>query len=181
MPVQVIINGVSPEDALGQMAAFLGLKRMDTPPEANAITGTGGTAGNGAAIEMTGAGTVGEAAANKPATTRKGRPPKQKEEPAQEAETQVNNEDFQLGDEEQQPAAATPDDVRKALNDVYLKRYGMEATQKDILKLYGLLFKDGSVSKVSDIPEGMHQAVIDGINEMAEKNPFKRERVDARK
>ena len=168
MPVQVIINAVSPDDAIQQMAAFIGLRGLQNQTQ-EPITAQ---LGNGSA------GTVGEAAA---APKTRGRKPKAEtqEAPAEQTAAVEEEVDFLHGDEEQQPAAATGDDVRKALKEFYLDKYGTEATQADVLKLYKLIFKDGGVTKVSEIPEGREQDVIDGIKEMGAKNPFKRPRAQA--
>jgi hypothetical protein len=70
----------------------------------------------------------------------------------------------------------TLDDVRAALGK-YVKAYGMAAAQEDGPILIKKVLGDESKSKISDLPDD--QAVlakaIAGVDEMLEKNPFRRE------
>jgi hypothetical protein len=109
-----------------------------------------------------------------PAKRKAGRPPKGARAVEPEAEDEIEQE---IADEpEAMGLEQARETVRDALNG-YVKMFGMDATQVDILKLYDIVFPDGSVTKVSDIPEGLHAKVVDGIKEMAAKNPFKRKPV----
>jgi hypothetical protein len=168
MPIQIIITGNDAQEAMSHMASFIGMRGLQDTPAIPAEENR--QAGNGAST------------AGVDAPKRRGGRPKKEPAPEQEAEQLtdigIDAEDDADEQQQQEEAAATVDDVRAALNDVYVKRYGMEATQKDILKLYSMRFPDGSVTKASDIPEGMHAQVIEDIREMAAKNPFKRARVD---
>jgi hypothetical protein len=165
MPVQVIINAVDPNDAMQQMASFLGMRGLQNQAQ-EPIT-----------AQLQGNGASGEAAVDTAPKKRGRKPKEQAQEPEQQTAADVAAQDD--ADEVQDMTdAATVDDVRAALNDIYVKRYGMEATQKDILKLYSMRFPDGSVTKASEIPAGMYGQVIEDIKEMAAKNPFKRARVD---
>lgn len=68
----------------------------------------------------------------------------------------------------------THDDVRAALTR-YVQKFGMAAAMEDGPKVIAMLCGEGKV-KVSDIPatqEALRKAV-EGIDEMAAKNPFKR-------
>ena len=80
MPVQVIINAVNPEEALSQMASFLGLRRLDQPltePQAETqMQGNGGDAG---------AGTHGSTETITAEPKRRGRKPKEPEPERQTA------------------------------------------------------------------------------------------------
>jgi hypothetical protein len=170
MPIQVIITGNDANEIMSHVASFIGLRGLQNQAQ-EPIT----------AQLQQGNGTIGEAAATTteaPPKKRAGRPKKEAApEPEQETEVETAAQD----DADEQQVASTPatvDDVRAVLTDAYVKRYGMEATQKDILKLYAMRFPDGSVTKASDIPDGMHAQVIEDIEEMAAKNPFKRARVD---
>lgn len=122
-----------------------------------------------------------QAPAAAPAAKR-GRPPRRKgpeaSEAVPEAEVEVAAEyEDELADELPPVGLeAAKQTVKDALNG-YLTLYGMEAAQEDVLRLYGMIFKDGSVTKLSDIPEGMHSRVADGVREMTSKNPFKRKPV----
>ena len=165
MPIQVIITGNDANEAMQHMASFIGMRGLQPGEEHRQVDGNGA---------------IGEVAAEAaPKKSRAGRP---KKEPEPEVEQQTAADTAAQDDADEavqgQPVAATVDDVRAALNDIYVKRYGMEATQKDILKLYSMRFPDGSVTKASDIPEEMCGQVIEDIKEMATKNPFKRARVD---
>lgn len=75
------------------------------------------------------------------------------------------------------------DSVRAALGS-YVKKFGMPAAQEDGPKLLAKALgdkPDKSTWKISDIPDDQAKlkAVLDGINEMLTKNPFKREPVKA--
>ena len=178
MPLQIIINTSSPQEAMTLMAEFLGMRGLQGHPADETLKQTGNGSGLpiGAGTAGSGAGEAGTTEA--PPKKRAGRPKKEAAaEPEQQTATDVAAQDD--ADEVQDMTdTATVDDVRAALNDIYVKRYGMEATQKDILKLYSMRFPDGSVTKASEIPAGMHGQVIEDIKEMAQKNPFKRARVD---
>lgn len=69
----------------------------------------------------------------------------------------------------------THNDVKNALG-LYVKTYGMAATQEDGPKVIALMFGEGK-SKVSDVPDDQDslRKAIAGINEMLEKNPYGRE------
>lgn len=71
----------------------------------------------------------------------------------------------------------TLDDVRSALGE-YVRVYGMAAAQEDGPKVITLVCGEGKV-KVSDVPDDKVAAVVSGVKEMSEKNPFKREKVAA--
>lgn len=71
----------------------------------------------------------------------------------------------------------TLDDVRSALGE-YVRIYGMAAAQEDGPKVITLVCGEGKV-KVSDVPDDKVAAVVSGVKEMSEKNPFKREKVAA--
>lgn len=71
----------------------------------------------------------------------------------------------------------TLDDIRDALK-VYSTAYGLEAVMTDGPKVITLVCGDGAV-KVSDVPDDKIAAVIAGVKEMVEKNPFSRQKVAA--
>ena len=163
MTIQLIVTGESAADLKAQLAGFL-----PSPPP----TALQSVAGNGAVTQ--------EEPAKAAAPAKRRTAPKKEPEPEQEKETATEtaaaddiDEDLDIG-RKNKPTEATPDDVRAALTEFYLEKYGRENTQKDILKLYKIIFPDGSVTKVSDIPPGKHADVIEGIKEMAAKNPFER-------
>jgi len=112
-----------------------------------------------------------EAPAEPPKRAR-GRP---KSKPAEEPRAEVEQEQEQPDVED---IEAARDRVRAALNTHYVDIYGMDATIPDVLAMYKLRFPDGSVAKVSDIPEGMHDTVIQDIKDMSRTNHFKRKRID---
>jgi hypothetical protein len=71
----------------------------------------------------------------------------------------------------------TLDDVRSALGE-YVRLYGMAAAQEDGPKVITLVCGEGKI-KVSDIADDKIAAVVSGVKEMSDKNPFKREKVAA--
>ncbi len=81
---------------------------------------------------------------------------------------------------EERPAdkKLTHDDVRNSLG-AYVKLYGMAAAQEDGPKVIALALKNPEIVKVSAIPETREAlgAVVAGIDEMTDKNPFKRAKV----
>ena len=110
-----------------------------------------------------------------------------KVEPEPEPEETVESDDeleidAQDADDEQTLAADSAegelshDDVRTALAN-YRKKYGMGPTQIDGAKVLTMLFKN--VTMISEIPtdqKSLAKAVA-GIEELLEKNPFKRQAV----
>lgn len=84
----------------------------------------------------------------------------------------------------------THDDVRSALG-AYVKKFGMPAAQEDGPKVLALAMKKLGVElpkgetawKISAVPDTQEAlgAVIGGVTEMTDKNPFNREAVQAAK
>jgi hypothetical protein len=173
MPIQIIFTSNSALEAMTTMADFIGMRGLaDLPPLTSEENRQVVQQGNGAV----------EAAEAEPTTPKRsrGRPPKAKEEqPAEQAapadaETQAEAADeAPTGDIEKDR-----DRVRDALNKYYVDVYGMDATIPDVLAMYKMRFTDGSVAKVSDIPPGMHDTVIQDIKDMSKTNHFKRKRID---
>lgn len=140
------------------------------------------TAAAGSAAPTTSAtadpGTTAEAAApaepEKPKRTRTTKPKAEKEAEAK----QDAADEAQEAAEKTDGAPLTHDSVRAELAK-YVQAYGMAAAQEDGPKVIGLLFE--GKTKVSDIPDtqGDLAAVIAGVREMLEKNPFKRTPVQA--
>jgi hypothetical protein len=102
---------------------------------------------------------------------RRGRPPKAAQTAEAEAEAEAEYEQ-ELADEPMGPEAA-----RQAVTDesnAYIKKYGMDAAQEDILKALVMRFTDGSVTQLKKIPEGMHATVAQDIKDLTRTNFFKR-------
>lgn len=100
--------------------------------------------------------------------------------PEDSAEDQAQDEEDETADKESTDKF-THEDVRDALG-VYVKTYGMPAAQEDGAKVLVMLFGEGKL-KVSDIPDEQDalKKAVDGIKEMTQKNPFKREPVKTEK
>ena len=173
MPIQIIITGNDPAEVRGHMHGFLTMpigpkvEQIDTAASAEPERVSNGAADPQAAEQMT----------PKP---RKGRPKKTTEEaPAQEAAGDDDETQTEVADEAQaEDMEAARDRVRAVLNEHYVDKYGMDFTIPDILWMYKERFPDGSGTKVSDIPEGMHDPVIQDIIEMSKVNYHKRKRID---
>lgn len=163
MTIQVIITGNSAAEVQHVMAGFLAA----TPAQIEALPAAAST-------EPEPNGAVGGETHEAPKKRVRSTKPKAEPEPEKEVETEAETAAADDADEVEVATEATADDVRAALTEFYLEKYGREATQADILKLYKMRFPDGSVTKVSDIPDGMHGQVVADIQEMSTKNPFKR-------
>jgi hypothetical protein len=107
---------------------------------------------------------------------RPGRPPKAARTAEAEAEAEAEIEQELADEPEIMGIEAGKQAVKDALNG-YVKMYGMEATQIDMLEAFKMRFTDGSVRIVSDIPEGMHATVVQDIKDMGRTNFFKRKPV----
>jgi flagellar biosynthesis/type III secretory pathway protein FliH len=104
---------------------------------------------------------------------RRGRPPKAAQTAEAEAEAEAEYEQ-ELADE---PQPMGPEAARQAVTDesnAYIKKYGMDAAQEDILKALVMRFTDGSVTQLKKIPEGMHATVAQDIKDLTRTNFFKR-------
>lgn len=180
MPIQIIITGNDAPEVMSHLASFIGLRGInDLPAPQGEEYRQAPQEGNGAAAEAA------EAEAPAPAKKKPGRPPKQKTlEERQAVQDDIEGKaEVQAEIEAEAPEEADiekdRDRVRAALNTHYVDVYGMDATIPDVLALYKMRFPDGSVTKVSDIPLGMHDTVIQDIKDMSRTNHFKRKRVDA--
>lgn len=69
----------------------------------------------------------------------------------------------------------THEDIRAAIGR-YVKKFGIDAAQVDGLKVFQMVCGDG-VQKTTDVPADKIAKVVSGLNELLEKNPFKREAV----
>jgi hypothetical protein len=183
MPIQIIITGNTAQEAMVSMADFIGMRGMGDVPipppyEGPATVNTQAPEGNGAAVEA-----VEVEAEPAPVKRSRGRPktksalPEERPEP-DPVEVEVEAEQ-EIADEVNEPDIESDRDrVRAALNTHYVDVYGMDATVPDVLAMYKLRFPDGSVTRVSDIPAGMLETVIQDIKDMSRTNHFKRKRID---
>jgi hypothetical protein len=174
MPIQIIITGNDAPEVLAHLASFIGPRMPDMPaPTVEEPRQVPQGNGDGAAVEA-----EAEAPAQ-PVKRPRGRP-KSKVEPEPEPEAEIEAE---LADEVADEMLADDiekdrDRVRVAINKYYVDVYGIEVATPDVLAMYKMRFTDGSVVKVSDIPAGMHDTVIQDVKDMARTNHFKRKRLD---
>lgn len=95
-------------------------------------------------------------------------------DPTTEADAAQDKADEAAEAETSKGADLTAEDVRAALTK-YMAAYGSAAVMEDAPKVFAMLFGDGA-AKVSDVPtdQASLSKAIAGIEEMREKNPFKR-------
>lgn len=170
MPIQIIVTGNDATEVRDHLLGFL-INREAPKVEHIAEENHQAQPGNGAA---------GGETHDAPKRTR-GRPskPKPEESPAQDQAAADAETQAEVADETQaEDIEAARDRVRDALNTYYVDMYGMDFTIPDVLAMYKMRFTDGSVTKVSDIPAGMHDTVIQDIKDMSKTNHFKRKRID---
>lgn len=96
-------------------------------------------------------------------------------DPTTEADAAQDKADEAAEAETSKGADLTAEDVRAALTK-YMATYGSAAVMEDAPKVFAMLFGEGA-AKVSDVPtdQASLSKAIAGIEEMREKNPFKRE------
>jgi hypothetical protein len=176
--IQITINAHDAADARRQMLDLLTSFVLAPPGIQFPIepTGTAGTAGTAQATSDTpvkpasrGRKKAAEAEAARSISTGE-----ERADPAVEAQDKAD-EKAETDAQKAEVKKLTHDDVRTELG-AYVKKFGMPAAQEDGPKVLALCFGEGK-SKVSDIPDTQEalQKAVDGIKEMLEKNPFKRE------
>lgn len=205
MSVEVKIYGEAAEDALRELRVFSEGLAARAPSYAGPLTSDGASV-CGAPLAMAEPGVVVAETSNAAQdVAAEPEPPKKRArrtkaeieaeraaghtapepEPTPEDDAQ-DAADEAAEDEAASVAELTHEDVRAALG-AYVKRYGMEAAQEDGPRCIALVLtgdmnatKDGAAYKVSSIPneQGVLRKVVDGIEEMGTRNPFKRTPVD---
>lgn len=187
MSVNISISADTAEDARTQMARLLGGSTAPgwTAPDVNRETAaiiTTNTPRAGETAEQTAARTAprqtakqkkaeAEAARNISTGGERVDPETAKQDAKDEADETIAAQNAKIIDAKKW----SHDDVRDALGE-YVNKFGMPAAQEDGPKVLVLLFGEGK-AKVSDIPDDQVALAkaVEGIKEMSEKNPFKRE------